>query len=113
MSVQYNEETKIITIDEFSGELLKLEDLYNRKKQLEAGLLKQSNIDKQSETETQNASDLEKYNQAVSDADGDVEKLAALVEPTPIKGRIEVIQEALDRQNQYIADALVLGATLE
>lgn len=112
MSVSYNAETKIITVDEFVGEQKTLEDLYSRQRQLEDGLLKQSNIDKQAETDAQNASALERYSQAVSDANGDEEKLAALVEPTPMKGRLEVIQEALDRTNAYIAEAEKLGAKL-
>lgn len=113
MSISYNAETKIITVDEFEGEELKLEDLYNRKSQLEAGLLVQSNIDRQAETDAQNESALEKYSQSVSEANGDKEKLAGLVEPTPLKGRLEVIQEALDRTNSYIAEAESLGATLK
>lgn len=91
MSVQYNAETKIITTDVFPNEELKIEDLYNRKRQLEAGLLVQSNIDKQAKT------DLENLN---------------LPENDKKKGRLETIQEALDETLSVITQAEAEGAIL-
>lgn len=91
MSVSYNAENGIINVDEFLDEDLTLQDLYNRKRQLEAGLLVQSNIDKQTKI------DLENQN---------------LPEDQKKDGRIDVIQSALDRTNAYITEAEGLGAAL-
>lgn len=87
----YNNDTKIINTDSFPNENLKIEDLYNRKRQLEAGLLVQSNIDKQAQT------DLENLN---------------LPENDKKKGRLETIQDALDETNEIIAEAEAQGASL-
>ena len=91
MSVTYNAETGIINVDEFLDEDLSLQDLYNRKSQLEAGLLVKSNIDKQAQTDLENKD---------------------LAEDKKKEGRIDVIQAALDRTNAYILEAEKLGAKL-